>query len=938
MSSVKLSAETLKVLAGLIKNPSQALPDALKTLDPSGPWHLLTQKVGSNLAKTGEAELALPLLDKSVAKDGSLSTDWTWNASIEANAALAVDLLTEEDLEALPVKPDAGHTLIVYGASISAGGTLGANADHLPWGKVGASAGGKRGADMRWYIQAADSVTLLAALEAAQNHFVWPHDLQGMLRQALRTDWFGMAYELDGEAQLAIDVDASLQGPGVTFSLNGDTSTVGLSFGLKAGFKAARKSRWKLSAMVEPRALPGGAAVLGLRVQLHDLKQNSSSGSVAFTAGADFSAVAASAERALRAAWPAVERSELLDALTQPGTVVADDLRGLIDQELDGSLKPLAAVLAGGKPSADLRAGLVDKITFGLADVLDGALGKIADEKADLHQVATAWLHQLLGPAAVSVKVDEKIQALVSKSLDQATDRLQQAIESLRKQIVGKAQTQIDAVLKGLGELGAQFDDKLTDLNDNGVSAAITKALKQYADRRDKLLGVLADSHRQKLTLALAAASALETGSEAAFDVWFRPDDSVTPEAQALFDALYAGQLLTLPELVRAAAARGAIADAKGWLLSTSKTLQEQRVTLNFFGVEIGSRSTWLRDVAVKTDLVTGDLLAVNAGLSGETAIFNPWKNRTARLGLRLDLSGERAASRQLAVSLDGAFTAKQENTNRQKVQDLLNAYADATGTQQSDISQFLELPPASDSDGLRRFWKSLTIAVPVALDGRQWASFAAMDAAQIERVSTEVALAQFQRRYVADSLFSKDPVGDLRRLVVSVRDLKKADNVDVLSYLKLFPERHVGAFSAADAARKVGIEASDSTLHSPGARRFLAYHRLSATIQAPLRLRDLAAEASRVVQSLPAHPDPVAVRQLLEPIMARMQDALAPVALVSETWLGLGLLGAKDEPVAWPFVSFVTTMARLAGLPVPPGFAPIAQVGNGSPVRLIAG
>lgn len=937
MNTIKLSAETLKDLESIVKDPKNALPLALKQLAPNGHWDLLTQKVGSNLAKTEETELTLPLLDRSITDGGTISSNWAWTASIEANASLAMDLLTEEDLKHLPIQPDVGHTLIAYGATLSGGATAGVNANHLPWGKVGIKADGKRSIGLHWYVQAKDDATLLASLTAAQSHFIWPHDLQGMLRLAQRTDWFGMACELDGEAQLAIDIDASAQGPGWTFNINGETSSVGLSFGVKAGFKAPHASRWKLSAMVEARTQHDGATVLGLRVKLHDLQQRKRNASIALTAGADFSAVASSAERALRAAWPELQKSKQLDALTQPGTAILDELRSLIESNLDDALQPLVKVLIGGEPTASMRDNLVNKLTFGLADILDGALGELASGQADVNNAVAAWLNQLLGQATAIVTLDDKIKLFVSETLIQANKGLKNAIETLQAQIVGKAQTEVDAVLKRLGELGAQFEKKLQNLDDNAASTVIRNALKTYANLRSKLLRVLADSHRQKLTLTLAALYAQETMAEAAFEGWFRPDEIVTTEAERLFSALHSGQLLALPELVQAAASLGAVTDTKGWLMSASKTLQEQRVTLNFFGIEIASGSTWLREVAVKADLVTGNLLAVKASVVGETTILNPWKNRSARLGLQLGLD-DIDKFKQLSVSLDGAFTAKSETTNQVKVQDLLNSYADATGAQRSDIGLLLDLPPSSDSDGTRKFWKALTIAVPVALDAKQWARFSALDSSQIEHVSLEVALAQFQRRYITDSLFSNDPIGDLRELSLEKTGSRFASDTAILQYLKQYPEYYVNRFNAAESARKVGIDVIDSELNSKGARRFMIYQRLSATVQAPMRLRNLAAQAVSLLLALPEHPDPVAVRKLLEPILIKMQSALEPVALVSETSLGIGIFGAKDEPVAWPFASFVTTMAKLAGLPVPPGFVPVAQVGEQLPVRLLAG
>ncbi|MEO5734156.1 MAG: hypothetical protein ABIN96_06040 [Rubrivivax sp.] len=88
----------------------------------------------------------------------------------------------------------------------------------------------------------------------------------------------------------------------------------------------------------------------------------------------------------------------------------------------------------------------------------------------------------------------------------------------------------------------------------------------------------------------------------------------------------------------------------------------------------------------------------------------------------------------------------------------------------------------------------------------------------------------------------------------------------------------------------------STATPATAGLGASCAYHRLAATVMAPLRLRMLAAEATSRLQALTMPADATAVRELLDPILIGMQAALAPVALVSETWLGVGVLGGRVE------------------------------------------
>jgi hypothetical protein len=939
MSVISLNPDTLKSLKTLVDNPTNLLPEALKALDPDGPWDLLTHRIRSDQVKVvaKQAELNLPLLKKSASDSGALSSQWAWTASVEANAALAMDLLAENELADLGIHLDAGHTLVAYGASLAFGGTLGGKTKAAAWGVVGLAAGAKRASSLRWFVQANDDGTLLDSLVQAQKHFVSPHDLQAMLQMSNRGDWFGLEMGVQGEAQLQIDVNAKAAGTGWTFSIGDEKASVGLSVGLDASFTARRKSDWLLRTTVEPLVPGDTGAALGLRVRLLDTKQTHQEAALSLSAGADFSAVTASAERVLRAAWPALD-SDLLDALAKPGTALGSQLTALIDSKLDGPLKDLVTMLVGGEAPATLRKGLVDKLTGGLGDVLDGALGDLAAGKADVNIALAGWLNRLLGQAADAVTLDDQLKAVVNEALGRATQGLEEAIDKLRDAIVGKAQDKVDALLKTLGELGAQFEGALDRLDANSASKAIGDAIQRYAGRREKLLAQLTDASRQKLALTLSSEMARDITEEAVVEVWFKPPKAgelLADEAQRLYHAICAGRLLALPELLTAADAVGAVAGAKGWLLSTAKTQSTQRATLNFFGIQIGNSTTWLREVQVKVDLVTGDLLAARGSGSVETAIVNRWKNRKARLGVLLDLTTGDGVPATLTAALNGAFSAVEENSaNRTKVQELLDAYADAIGNPRTDVRLMLAVPSGVTEQA---FWRQLTLSIPVTLDAPQWARFAALEGDDIDQTALDVALPLFARRYGGDSLFSNDPVADLKGYAAAYFEREGGQHTDVLDYLKRFPQRYVGRFSASEAAIGMEIPAVVSAGASDrGGRIFLALHRLSATVLAPRRLQALARQARERVRNAPTPVDPSALRSTLDDLLQKMQAALSPVALVSETWLGIGLAGAKDEPVSWPFASFVTTMARLSGVAVPPGFVPVAQVGKGLPVKLL--
>lgn len=124
--------------------------------------------------------------------------------------------------------------------------------------------------------------------------------------------------------------------------------------------------------------------------------------------------------------------------------------------------------------------------------------------------------------------------------------------------------------------------------------------------------------------------------------------------------------------------------------------------------------------------------------------------------------------------------------------------------------------------------------------------------------MSLEVALSLFDRRYRPDSLFSNNPVADLAGYAAAYFDARGEPNIGLLAYLKRFPSRWVGRFSAASEAIKLAIPAVESG--GPldrGGRIFMALQRLSATVQAPGRLQVLARQAAERARNAPAPVDP---------------------------------------------------------------------------------
>ncbi|MGM9491403.1 hypothetical protein [Ideonella sp. YS5] len=934
---LQLDDKLLQAALGFVQNPADPLPAVLKAVAPEGPWDKLALRIGALPGQPGAAEIELPLLDEAAMVDrvSSAASAWQWSAGVQARAAVAIDLLAPEEAAALPAAPDGGHSVLAYSIHASLGGQLQGSVPISAWGQVGVGASGRRDVELRWYVQAPDDQRVVQALADAARRWALPFDLQALLRLAGDTDWRGMELALDGQAQIEWSAAAGRSVAGWTVGLDGSKAAIGLSVGVQAGGSFSRDSHFRLSALRERDPTRPADGAFGLRIKLHDEKLSTRSANFRLSATADFSAVTASAERALRAAWPALD-SPLLDQLVQPGTAIAGQIQKLIDSHLDGDLAGLVSTLVGGTPPAGLREQLVGKLTSPLVDVLDRALGDIAAGRARVDRLVADWLARLLGPSASLTTVDDRITAAVNQALAQATEGLSGGIQKLETAITEAVGKPIDALLDRLGEFGLQLQKSLQALDGNPVSAAIADALDKYSTARDRLLAALGDAQKAKIDAALAIEQLSRHGSEAVVELWLRGGE-MTPEAERLYHAICAGRLRALPELLAAGRTAGVVQDAKGWLLASAERTRTERVTLSFFGLAFESRTSLLSGLSLKADLITGNLLVATASASVETAISNPWKNRSARLGVAIAFERDEAGQGLVATSLDGAFTAQHEKSSRPVVQALLDNYCETVGAHRIDAAALLGAPPDSDKVASARFWRALTLAVPIALSAAEWRLFAGLDPALVRQTALQATLDAADRRYRHDSIISSTARGDLAQLAAEVLDRRKPTDADIGDYLALYPHAYINAFSAPDVAPRVGLQIAQvlGPLSRP-TRRFLAFQRIAAVARAPSLLRELAAEAGRLLAAPDAGRDPVALRRQLEPLLLKMQQALSPVAVVSETWLAKGLAGADDEPIAWPFTCFLLTMARLVGRPIPPAFVPIAQVADGPPQPLL--
>lgn len=905
------------------ENPQQAVSDALKKLSEKQQWPRLFVPVGE-LANEARPELSLPLLDDktAIARDGF---GWNWQAEAGGSAVLDVDLLNAEQMGRFGVQALADHQALCYSATLGLNGRL-AGKDKIAGWSVGAALEGKGSVRLDWFVQAPNPQKLTDAIVAASDYWLFPDDLPALLDLASRDRRFGgVSIGLQGTLQADLDAKAEAARTAWSYGLDGDKVALGMSVGVQADARLKLDGNYRLRVTPAKHRDQPADAPWGVKVQLHRDSTRHTEFGLDLDAGLGLTVSLASVERILRAPWPKADAAQL-EALTLPGHAVLAGLRQRIASGLDnGELRALAGELVGPANLKPLRELLIGRLAEPLADELDRDVEALTTGRIDLAVLQQQWTRRLLGETN-SHADDPGLRGLLADAVNQARQRFDQAVDEVEKQIAGAVASQLDKTLASLGELGARLKRVSAKLGQKAADRALlVKIVIEYSQARRSLQQALETAQRARIKLALGTEWQNREHSGLMFEAWFAPG-SLSAEAERLYHALSVGRLDGLNELAAAAQSKDAIRDVGGWLLAGGRRLRKTRIGIDLLGFSFGNTEQLLTELEIKTDL-SGRLLAATAQAGAETSVKNPWKDRRANLGIVANLGEDASGRRALSLELLGAFVAEQERTDRQSMQQLLDLLAATRGVpNRLNLPALLDAPP-DDAVNAKRFWRELTLALPVYLTAEEWQRYCQQGTRQIRLVFLRYGLRCLDACYREKKPFRFDSPSQVIRECAD-RTVADAAALSVeerlLRYLDLYPAHYVSARSPdSRIAAKVGfdgvVESGDLAHKSDENFRFGVFHRLAAVLRSGVALAELSA-ALRQALDAQTTDKPEEIRDRVEPHLTAMRDALSAVAVASQTFTAEGF-GTPDESLAWPFAIFTSAVAELAGHP---GFVPL--------------
>lgn len=901
-------------------NFSTALPDALKALGAERHWQLLLTPLGQ-LPQEPEPEVELPLLDRTGAAQ-TTEFGWDWGATVGGSAAVTVDVLDEALREQLNIQPGDGRVALSVGADLALSAGLTGHQSISTWGQASAAFSAAAGAKLHWYFSDATTKLLVDAVAASKRFWRLPNDYTGLMALAPSPDFWGLRLDLTGTLDAQLSVGARQGWSGWTYGLNGDRAEIGLSIGVDASVRFARTA--DVSLHVRPEQRHGH---WGLKVELEVLDARSDAFALTLAASLDLTALAASAERALRAAWPAID-ARTLTALTQPGTALGKKLAQIAGDRLgDEDARALALIALGQADANATQARWVSQLTQPLTDVLDGALAGLVDGTADAQALLGSWLDRLLGHRPLANELKAPLRQAATEALAQATRQWQDEVAALETALAGKTGAALDAVLAPLGALGDKIARELKRL-DGAVPEAVAHALGAYGRARERLLAALSDAKKAKLGLTLATQIQRSRSRGIAVAGWFSGQGDQAA-AQALYHSLCSGRIALLGELVDAAQAGHAFELDEGWLTSTAKAVETQSATLTLFGAALTDTRVSLVDMEFKADL-WGRLIAAKAIAQVDSRTLNPWLARTAMLGISAGLNTADGV-RRVEVGLDGAFTARGSQVDRDFVQALVDSYAARVGVRPPrDVGTLLGEPGTPELRAA--FWRGLTVAVPVRLGPADWLKFENQPRSAVLAAFLRQGLAALDDVYAGMKGFSG--TSPSAALQAKADEFFQGDSAvgRMVAYLGLYEARHVAPRDPdIGYATGLGYAGVSNSFQLTGTNvQFAVFHRFAGVLRAAAALHGGAAAVRQALLDAPDGELPTAVCQRVEGPLRDIRTALEAVTVASQTLTGMG------EALSWPFATFLLAMAELTGQ-LPPGFLMVAEpAGADAPLPLL--
>jgi hypothetical protein len=434
-----------KSQAGAEAAAKASLAGSLAAVD--GRW----AKLALPLSQVAEEEILRPDDRQIELFDASKSHDTTamglaWSLSATAGAGLEIDVLDADQLGKLGIKPkDEGRLVVSYAISGGLGATATGNLSAQVW-QIGVNSSASLDARCEWYVAAPSTERLGSAFLAALPLMPAPMNLAALLDAADHPDFWGCTTKIEGALLAGFTAKSSWSLSGTSMGFDGKQAAFGVSLGVSGQASFALGGKFRLRCM--PARQDNGTFKLRVSLDQLDTKEKSLGVELAF--GADFSALARSAEAYLRARTPELNE-DLLDKLTNPASVIANEVERLLRDLLgDTSLKDLVPLLAGTGSKEKAVTALAAELVGPVTDKLDLLSANLQGNQAAATLLAEQLVAGLLGKVPATGAVSARVLAFVQDAIGRVLGKLDEGVQELATKLSTSGADAADKVLKPL--------------------------------------------------------------------------------------------------------------------------------------------------------------------------------------------------------------------------------------------------------------------------------------------------------------------------------------------------------------------------------------------------------------------------------------------------------------------------------------------------------
>jgi hypothetical protein len=316
------------------------------------------------------------------------------------------------------------------------------------------------------------------------------------------------------------------------------------------------------------------------------------------------------------------DRPEVRQALAKLDALVAtvdnDGLRKRLEAELAGRFDDHAGVfelLLGNTPVDEVKEQIVAELSGALEDRVSERVNLLADDAAEAASTIAADVAAAVG---LDAETASALHSFLDASLRSALEDLQAKLDGEIERLSSTSSAEIEAILEPFADVSKTVQDALESTGKttaaalNRVRSGIDEVYTKYTAFRQKLVGLVRDRVTEQAAFSFMKQK-VEHGTDTTL-LSFRILDADADGVADLYSAIWSRRLDDAWDLLARAKASAGITPPVGSYVSVLENQRRAVLSLNLFGLKVGTDVMFREQVAVGVDESGKLVVAETAG------------------------------------------------------------------------------------------------------------------------------------------------------------------------------------------------------------------------------------------------------------------------------------------------------------------------------------